>query len=70
MHPAEPGDTYLHDGLHSRLASDLAVVVTEPMHCEGGRGGHANHGEWWWRDPIPPDVEADPYFLKQGQPQG
>lgn len=70
MHPAEPGDTYLDDALHERLASGTGAIVTEPMHCKGGRGGHANHGEWWWRDRIPTDVEADPYFLGRGQRQG
>lgn len=63
MHPAKPGDTYLHDGLHERLASEMAVLVTEPMHCDGGRGGHANHGEWWWRDRVPADAEVDPFYL-------
>jgi hypothetical protein len=66
VHPAEPGDAYLHDGLHDRLASDLATVVTEPMHCDVGRGGHANHGEWWWRDRVPADVEVDSFYLGRG----
>lgn len=70
MHPARPGDTYLNDGLHERLASGTGALVTEPMHCDGGRGGHATHGEWWWRDRIPADVEADPYFVDRGRPQG
>lgn len=70
MHPAEPGDTYVDDVLHERLASGTGALITEPMHCDGGRGGHATHGEWWWRDRIPADVEADPYFINRGQPQG
>jgi hypothetical protein len=70
MHPAEPGDTYLDDVLHERLAGGTGALVTEPMHCDRGRGGHANHGEWWWRDRIPADVEADPYFLSRGRPPG
>jgi hypothetical protein len=70
MHGAEPGDTYLDDVLHERLASGLGALVTEPMHCEGGRRGHAYHGEWWWRDRVPADVEVDPYFLKCGVPPG
>lgn len=65
-HPAEPGDTYLHDGLHYRLSVDLGVVVTEPMYCDGGRRGHAYHGEWWWRDRVPADVEPDPYLKNKG----
>jgi len=65
MHPARPGDTYLDDVVHERLASGTGALVTEPMHCEGGRGGHANHGEWWWRDRVPTDVVADPYFQER-----
>lgn len=66
MHPPAPGDTYLHDGLHSRLSSDLSAIVTEPMHCGGGRGGHADHGEWWLRDSIPTDVDVDPFYMERG----
>jgi hypothetical protein len=55
MHGEEPGDTYLHDGIHHRLCR-LGAIVTEAMHQEGGRGGHAAHGEWWWVDEVPPDV--------------
>ena len=65
-HPAEPGDTYLHDGLHYRLSVEMDAIVTEPMYCDGGRCGHAYHGEWWWRDRVPADVEVDPYVLKRG----
>ena len=64
MHPAQPGDTYVDDGLHERLASGTAALVTEPMHCNGGRRGHAHHGEWWWRDRVPADVEVDPFYLE------
>jgi hypothetical protein len=65
MHPPEPGDIYLPDGLHDRLSAELAAFVTEPMHCDGGRGGHAHHGEWWWRDRIPADVEADSFYVER-----
>lgn len=66
MHPADPADTYLDDVLHERLASGTGALVTEPMHCDGGRGGHANHGEWWWRDRVPADVEVDPFYSRRG----
>jgi hypothetical protein len=62
MHNAEQGDVYLDDGLHNRLATGTGVLVTEPMHCDGGRGGHAYHGEWWWRDRVPADVEIDVFY--------
>lgn len=56
VHPAEPGDTYLHDGIHYKLSAELGAIVTEPMDSAAGRGGHARHGEWWWADEVPPDV--------------
>ena len=56
MHPEEPGDTYLHDGISYRLTVEYGVVVTEAMHQTAGRGGHAKHGEWWWRGAEPADV--------------
>lgn len=34
------------------------------MYLAGGRGGHQAHGEWWWRNAIPADVEIDPFYLE------
>lgn len=62
MHGAEPGDAYIDDGLHYRLSVELKVLLTEPMHCDRGRGGHAKHGEWWWKGCAPPDVCIDPFY--------
>lgn len=64
MHPAEEGDCYLDDGLHYLLSAELGVLVTEDMHLpEGvGRGGHAAHGEWWWRGRVPEDVELGRFY--------
>lgn len=56
MHPKEPGDTYIHDGISYRLTVELGAIVTEPMVSEVGRGGHARHGEWWPINAVPPDV--------------
>lgn len=66
MHPEKEDDTYLHDGLSYKLTVELRAIVTEPMKCEGGRGGHGKHGEWWWANEVPRDVEIeqrgkDPY---------
>jgi hypothetical protein len=55
MHHQEPGDVYLHDGIHGHLAR-ACILVTEPMDGPAGRGGHAVHGEWWWRTDVPADV--------------
>lgn len=56
MSLAEPGDTYLHDGISYKLTVELKAIVTEPMFSELGRCGHSRHGEWWWADEVPPDV--------------
>lgn len=63
MHPAEPGDTYLHDGISYKLTVDLGAIVTEPMTADPanpGRGGHGRHGEWWWRHEVPADAVLEP----------
>lgn len=64
MHPKRRGDTYINDGLHYLLATELRVLVTEQMHLYGGRGGHQAHGEWWWRNAVPDDVEIDVFYLE------
>jgi hypothetical protein len=69
-HPAEPGDTYLDDGLHYRLSVELRVLVTEPMHTDRGRNGHAVHGEWWWANEIPTDVVVDSFYEAAPEPPG
>ncbi len=56
MHLAEPGDTYVHDGIHYKLSVELGAVVTEAMEQGEGRGGHGRHGEWWWTHEVPDDV--------------
>jgi len=58
MFPALPGDTYIDDTLHYKLC-ESGALVTEPHECEGGRGGHAAHGEWWWRHEVPADVVVE-----------
>lgn len=58
-HPAQAGDTYIHDGLHYKLSVELRALVTEPMDPDPlnpGRGGHRDHGHWWWADGIPKDA--------------
>ena len=62
MHPAEEGDLYVDDGEHYRLSVELKVLGTEAMN-EGGLGGHAAHGEWWWRGLAPAAATVDPYYL-------
>lgn len=56
MHPEEPGDTYLHDGISYLLTVELRALVTEPMESTAGRGGHGKHGEWWWAHLVPEGV--------------
>lgn len=50
MHPAEEGDTYIHDGLHYRMSVEEKVLVTEPHEK------HSVHGEWWWAGNVPEGV--------------
>lgn len=65
MHPEGPDDRYFDDGVHYVLSVEQKILVTEAMLEEGGRGGHAVHGEWWWRDSVPEDVVVDPFYLSQ-----
>jgi hypothetical protein len=58
MHSAAPGDVYLDDQAHYVLSVETGVLVTEEMFNPAGRGGHAAHGEWWWRDAVPADAAA------------
>lgn len=60
MHPAEPGDTYLDDGIQYRLSVELRAIVTEPMHSDKGHGGHSRHGGWWWANAVPSDAVIEP----------
>lgn len=65
MHAAEPGDVYVDDGVSYKLSVELRILVTEPMDSSEGRGGHAAHGEWWWRGHVPADVVVDPFYLER-----
>lgn len=53
MHPAEEGDTYIHDGLHYRLSVEEKVLVTE------AHERHKAHGQWWWAGSVPEGVEIE-----------
>ena len=60
MHPAEPGDTYLHDGISYKLTVEHRVLVTDGRHLrrEGNEGGPLDgHGQWWWCDEVPEGIE-------------
>lgn len=59
MHLPSPGDTYLHDGISYKLTVELKAIVTEPMFSGLGRGGHSQHGEWWWANDVPLDVALE-----------
>jgi hypothetical protein len=67
MHPEEPGDTYLNDGIIYRLTVELRVIVTEPMTSDKGRGGHSKHGQWWWVNDVPEDVILEHFRLLNGK---
>jgi hypothetical protein len=63
-----PGDTYLHDGISYRLTVELGAIVTEPMLSTLGRGGHAQHGEWWWANEVPKDAVLESAFAAKECP--
>ena len=67
MHPEREGDTYIDDGLHYELAVERRLLVTEPMTLpeDVGLGGHARHGEWWWRGMAPENAEIDPFYVRE-----
>lgn len=58
MHAAEPGDTYLDDGIHYLLSAEKKLLVTEPMEQ------HKHRGEWWWSGNVPGDVSPDAFYLR------
>lgn len=58
MHAAEPGDTYLDDGIHYLLSAEKKLLVTEPMER------HKHRGEWWWAGNVPGDVSPEAFYLR------
>ena len=58
MYAAEPGDTYLDDGIHYMLSAEKKLLVTEPMER------HKHRGEWWWSGNVPGDVSPEAFYLR------
>jgi hypothetical protein len=56
MHRAEPGDTYIHDGLHYQLSVEEKVLVTEPHEQ------HKLRGEWWWAGNVPEGITPADFY--------
>lgn len=56
MHAAEPGDTYLDDGIHYMLSAEKKLLVTEPMEQ------HQKRGEWWWGGNVPHGITVDEFY--------
>lgn len=59
MHPAEEGDTYIHDGLHYQMSVEEKVIGTEPHEK------HSQHGQWWWMGNVPEGIEIDDFYLNK-----
>ena len=53
MHAEEVGDIYIDDRLHYYLSVERRMLVTEPFER------HSQHGEWWWINAVPRDVEIE-----------
>ncbi len=62
MHPEEPGDTYVDDGVHYHLTVEKKLIVTTPMER------HKIFGEWWWKGQVPEGIEIDPFYLDPPAP--
>lgn len=61
LHSPEAGDIYVDDGVHYELSAVHRVLVTEPHEQ------HQLRGEWWWRDSVPPEVQIDPFYAREGE---
>lgn len=59
MHPAEPGDIYIDDGLHYYLSVEVKVLVTE------AHERHKDHGEWWWVNAVPGGVAIGSFYQQE-----
>lgn len=46
LHPEEPEDIYVHDGISYELSVIAGVLVTDAKHLRDG--DKVGHGEWWW----------------------
>jgi hypothetical protein len=58
MHGAEPGDTYIDDGLHYEMSVIHKVIGTEPSEK------HNSHGQWWWIGNVPAHIEIEPFYFE------
>lgn len=59
MHSEEPGDTYLHDGIHEILSGASGgepVIGTEPMER------HRQRGQWWWLGNVPGNIDLEDLY--------
>lgn len=59
MHPEEPGDTYINDGLHYIMSVENKVIGSEPHEK------HRLSGQWWWMGNVPEGVVIDGFYLKR-----
>lgn len=67
MHPAEPGDTYIHDGISYTLTVELHAIVTDKMHLRAADGS-VGHGQWWWANRVPEGIEIDRWWETERDP--
>ena len=66
MHPALPGDVYVHDDVSYELTVNHGLLITDYRHLRKAgndtEGPLDGHGQWWWRD--------DPYGRNHGPDRG
>lgn len=59
MHPQEPGDTYIDDGLHYQMSVVHKVICSEESDM------HEKTGQWWWVGNIPDGVTVDQFYISE-----
>lgn len=57
IHPEEPGDTYIDDGLHYIMSVERKVIGTEEHEA------HMKSGQWWWIGNIPAGIYIDDFYF-------
>ncbi len=61
LHPKEPGDTYIDDGLHYEMSVIHKVIGSEPSER------HMRSGQWWWMGNVPDGIIIDGFYLSKAK---
>ncbi len=61
---AQPGDTYIPDGLHYEMSVENGVIVALPM------PEHVAHPQWWWTGSAPATANFTMAEIARPNPKG